>query len=164
MLDDPPGSCRSCLASGTSAPRSLYPGRALAPNGRDRFIVSPRAPSLGGLDGDTARQTDSRWFNVRVTFAGGEGNAQSGVSQGWSEDDTGLHRDFRFSDFATAWRFMGLVAAEAERMDHHPDWSNSYDRVSITLISHDKGRVTGRDHRLAALIDDIFAAVSKIDR
>jgi len=120
--------------------------------------------SLGGLDGDTARQTDSRWFNVKVTFVGGEGNAESGAPEGWSEDDTGLHRDFRFSDFATAWRFMGFVAAEAERMDHHPDWSNSYDRVSITLISHDKGRVTGRDHRLAALIDDIFAAVSKVDR
>lgn len=101
---------------------------------------------------------------MKVTFVGGEGNAESGAPEGWSEDDTGLHRDFRFSDFATAWRFMGFVAAEAERMDHHPDWSNSYDRVSITLISHDKGRVTGRDHRLAALIDDIFAAVSKVDR
>jgi len=59
-----------------------------------------------------------------------------------------------------AWRFMCLVAAEAERVDHHPDWSNSYNRVRITLISHDVGRVTGRDRRMAEAIDLISDAVT----
>ena len=78
----------------------------------------------------------------------------------WVEDGAGLHRSWEFPDFSTAWRFMCLVAAEAERVDHHPDWSNSYNRVRITLISHDVGRVTGRDRRMAEAIDLISDAVT----
>ncbi len=78
----------------------------------------------------------------------------------WVEDGAGLHRSWEFPDFATAWQFMCLVAAEAERVDHHPDWSNSYNRVRITLISHDVGRVTGRDRRMAEAIDLISDAVT----
>jgi 4a-hydroxytetrahydrobiopterin dehydratase len=55
---------------------------------------------------------------------------------------------------------MELVAVEAERVDHHPDWSNSYNRVLITLISHDVGRVTQRDVRLARRIGDLFDSVT----
>jgi 4a-hydroxytetrahydrobiopterin dehydratase len=71
----------------------------------------------------------------------------------WREDDTGLHRRFEFADFAEAWAFMSKVAALAEDHDHHPDWSNSWNTVDITLVSHDKKRVTERDRRLAAAID-----------
>jgi len=71
----------------------------------------------------------------------------------WVEDESGLHRSWEFPDFSSAWAFMGRVAVEAERFDHHPDWSNSYNRVRITLISHDVGRVTERDRRLARAID-----------
>lgn len=91
---------------------------------------------------------------------GGSGIGKDSVPRGWEEDATGLHRDFQFSDFAEAWRFMELVAVEAERVDHHPDWSNSYNRVSITLISHDVGRVTQRDVRLARRIGDLFDSVT----
>lgn len=72
---------------------------------------------------------------------------------GWREDDTGLHRRFVFADFAEAWAFMSKVAVLAEEHDHHPDWSNSWNTVDITLISHDKRCVTERDRRLAAAID-----------
>ena len=74
----------------------------------------------------------------------------------WVEDADGLHRKFVFRDFSEAWTFMTRVAQIAEHMDHHPDWSNSWNRVSITLISHDVGRVTDRDWKLAAAIDAIF--------
>ena len=71
----------------------------------------------------------------------------------WREDDQGLHRTFVFADFSEAWAFMSKVAVLAEEHDHHPDWSNSWNRVDITLISHDKRAVTERDRRLAAAID-----------
>ncbi len=76
----------------------------------------------------------------------------------WHEDDQGLHRDFEFADFVEAWTFMNQVAVLAETMDHHPDWSNSYNTVRITLISHDKGVVTERDRGLAEAIDQLLAS------
>ncbi len=76
----------------------------------------------------------------------------------WHEDDRGLHRDFEFADFVEAWTFMNQVAVLAETMDHHPDWSNSYNTVRITLISHDKGMVTERDRGLAEAIDQLLAS------
>jgi 4a-hydroxytetrahydrobiopterin dehydratase len=76
----------------------------------------------------------------------------------WHEDDRGLHRDFEFADFVEAWTFMNQVAVLAETMDHHPDWSNSYNTVHITLISHDKGVVTERDRGLAEAIDQLLAS------
>ncbi len=76
----------------------------------------------------------------------------------WHEDGQGLHRDFEFADFVEAWTFMNQVAVLAETMDHHPDWSNSYNMVHITLISHDKGVVTERDRGLAEAIDQLLAS------
>jgi 4a-hydroxytetrahydrobiopterin dehydratase len=95
-----------------------------------------------------------------VTSVGEEVEASSG----WAQDERGLHREFEFADFATAWRFMSRVAEEAERADHHPDWSNSFNRVNVTLISHDVGRVTNRDRRLATVIDDIHHAITEESR
>jgi 4a-hydroxytetrahydrobiopterin dehydratase len=71
------------------------------------------------------------------------------------ERDGCLRREFRFADFAAAFAFMTRVAEVAEAQNHHPDWSNSWNRVVIELRSHDKGAVTDRDHRLAAAIDVI---------
>jgi 2-haloacid dehalogenase len=75
----------------------------------------------------------------------------------WSEADAGLRRQFTFVDFKQAWAFMEDVALLAEKLDHHPDWSNSWNRVAISLTSHDKGRLTGRDYALAEAIDAIVA-------
>lgn len=79
------------------------------------------------------------------------------VTVGWEERPDGLYRRWEFMNFAEAWAFMGKVAVLAEAQDHHPDWSNSYNVVEITLCSHDTGRtVTNRDHRLAASINEII--------
>ena len=73
----------------------------------------------------------------------------------WAQDEQGLHRQFQFENFVQAWAFMNEVARLAELHDHHPDWSNSYNKVNITLISHDKKQVTERDFRLAEAIDKL---------
>ena len=76
---------------------------------------------------------------------------------GWryEEADRALRRDLRFADFSAAFAFMTRVALAAERADHHPDWSNSWNRVEIALTTHSAGGVTGRDIALAARIDAI---------
>ncbi|MEO5974860.1 MAG: 4a-hydroxytetrahydrobiopterin dehydratase [Ilumatobacteraceae bacterium] len=77
----------------------------------------------------------------------------------WRERDGALHRKFEFADFAEAFAFMTKVAAVAERLDHHPDWSQSWNVVEITLRSHDAGQtVTDRDHALASEINRVYDA------
>jgi 4a-hydroxytetrahydrobiopterin dehydratase len=72
---------------------------------------------------------------------------------GWSLRGGKLHKDFRFADFAAAFGFMARVALAAERADHHPDWSNVWNRVSIDLVTHDAGGITELDFELAGRID-----------
>lgn len=64
-----------------------------------------------------------------------------------------IHRQFRFRDFSEAWGFMARVALLAEAQDHHPEWSNVYNRVEITLTTHDAGGLSERDVMLAQAID-----------
>ena len=66
-------------------------------------------------------------------------------------------RGFRFRDFNAAFGFMTRVALVAEKMDHHPEWSNVYNRVEVTLTSHDAGGLTARDIALAREMDAIAA-------
>jgi 4a-hydroxytetrahydrobiopterin dehydratase len=67
-----------------------------------------------------------------------------------------IRRDFKFRDFREAFGFMTKVALLAEKADHHPDWSNSYNRVSVSLTNHDAGGVTVRDIALAKAIDGLL--------
>lgn len=67
-----------------------------------------------------------------------------------------IARDFRFKDFGAAWAFMARVASLAEQHDHHPEWSNIYDRVSIILTTHDAGGLSERDVRLAQAINAVL--------
>jgi 4a-hydroxytetrahydrobiopterin dehydratase len=71
------------------------------------------------------------------------------IPAGWAVLDGKLHREFVFADFAEAFAFMTRAAAEAERLDHHPDWSNSWNRVVVDLVSHDRDEITARDVELA---------------
>lgn len=71
-------------------------------------------------------------------------------------DGKAITRSFRFRDFAGAWAFMEKVAALAEAQDHHPEWSNVYNRVEITLTTHDAGGLSTRDVRLARAIDGLL--------
>ncbi len=74
---------------------------------------------------------------------------------GWElvEGRDAIRRRFRFSDFGEAFAFMTRVALLAEKMDHHPEWSNVYDRVEIVLSTHDAGGLTALDIALARAID-----------
>ena len=76
---------------------------------------------------------------------------------GWRYEDSQLKRDYRFKNFSEAFAFMTRVALAAEKMDHHPEWSNVYNKVEIKLSTHDAGdKVTDKDRKLAKLIDGIL--------
>ena len=69
------------------------------------------------------------------------------------EDGLAIERTFRFGDFGEAFAFMTRVAIAAEKADHHPEWANVYNRVAITLTTHDAGGLSTRDVALAQAID-----------
>ena len=76
----------------------------------------------------------------------------------WKEADNKLYRSFEFKDFSQAFAFMTRVALEAEKMNHHPFWTNVYNKVEIWLNTHDAGDVvTEKDRKLAAKIDGLVA-------
>jgi 4a-hydroxytetrahydrobiopterin dehydratase len=77
---------------------------------------------------------------------------------GWSavEGRDAIRRAFRFRDFSEAWGFMARVALLAEAQDHHPEWSNVWNRVEIVLTTHDAGGLSARDVRLAQAIDALL--------
>lgn len=76
----------------------------------------------------------------------------------WTETDGRLCRTFRFADFSEAFAFMTRVAMLAERMNHHPEWTNAWNTVSIRLSTHDAGgAITEKDRALAAAIDALVA-------
>jgi 4a-hydroxytetrahydrobiopterin dehydratase len=75
----------------------------------------------------------------------------------WKEEDNKLKRTFEFSNFIEAFGFMSKVAIIAEKMNHHPNWSNVYNKLTIELTTHDQGNiVTDRDRKLAAAIDKLL--------
>lgn len=75
----------------------------------------------------------------------------------WTEKNNALHGTFKFRDFIEAWAFMTEVAFYAEKLKHHPNWSNSYNSVKFTLNTHDEGDiVTKKDHELAEAIDGVY--------
>ena len=76
---------------------------------------------------------------------------------GWQEVDgrDAISKEFRFADFNAAFGFMSRAALVAEKMDHHPEWFNVYNRVDVTLATHDAGGVTEKDTTLAAFMDSI---------
>lgn len=72
----------------------------------------------------------------------------------WVEKDNALYREFVFKNFSEAFAFMTRVALAAEKMDHHPRWTNVYNKVEVWLNTHDAGNVvTEKDHKLAKKID-----------
>ena len=71
----------------------------------------------------------------------------------WEVVDGALHRELTFRDFAQAFGFMAQVALAAEKLDHHPDWSNSWNKVVIDITNHASGGLTARCFELAAAVD-----------
>jgi 4a-hydroxytetrahydrobiopterin dehydratase len=76
----------------------------------------------------------------------------------WSaaEGRDAIARSFKFADFASAFAWMSRIALAAEKLDHHPEWSNVYNRVEVTLATHDAGGVTELDVQLAKIMDQAF--------
>lgn len=74
----------------------------------------------------------------------------------WEEKNNKLHKNFEFKDFSEAFAFMTRVALAAEKMDHHPRWTNEYNKVEMWLSTHDAGDVvTKKDKELAKIIDGL---------
>jgi 4a-hydroxytetrahydrobiopterin dehydratase len=80
-----------------------------------------------------------------------------GTLEGWSEAQgrDAIQKKFQFADFTQAWGFMTRVALAAEKADHHPEWSNVYNRVEIVLSTHDAGGLSEKDIALARVIDGL---------
>lgn len=85
----------------------------------------------------------------------GEAEAALVELDGWdfSRDGDAMRKVFRFADFSAAWGFMNRVALLAEKEDHHPEWFNVYNRVDITLTTHDAGGLSQRDLKMARAIE-----------
>lgn len=90
---------------------------------------------------------------ARLTDA--ERDALLAECPGWTlrADGLAIERTFRFTDFAEAFGFMARVAIHAEKADHHPEWFNVYNRVDVTLTTHDAGGLSSRDAAMARALD-----------
>jgi 4a-hydroxytetrahydrobiopterin dehydratase len=90
-----------------------------------------------------------------ATLSDGERAEALGGLPGWRYDAerNGIAKSFKFADFGAAFAFMTRVALEAEKADHHPDWSNVWNRVDILLSTHSAGGVTAKDIALAKRIE-----------
>lgn len=88
-------------------------------------------------------------------LTGGAREAAIGGLDGWAEvpGRDAIAKTFTFKDFNAAFGFMSRAALKAEKMDHHPEWFNVYNRVEVTLATHDAGGVTQKDIDLAAFMD-----------
>ncbi|MFT6030961.1 MAG: 4a-hydroxytetrahydrobiopterin dehydratase [Brevundimonas sp.] len=78
---------------------------------------------------------------------------------GWSVVNEKLSKTFKFSNFIQAFGFMTQVAITSEAMDHHPEWSNVYNRVEINLVTHSEGGITKLDIELAMKVDSISSSI-----
>ncbi|HLW76578.1 MAG TPA: 4a-hydroxytetrahydrobiopterin dehydratase [Bryobacteraceae bacterium] len=74
---------------------------------------------------------------------------------GWTQAGGKLHREYKFAGFPEAFGFMATAAPTIQKMDHHPEWSNVYNRVTVDLSTHDAGGITHSDVELATLLESI---------
>ena len=96
-----------------------------------------------------------------MTLSDDERAAALAALPGWSYDEEAgaIWRDFAFADFGEAFAFMTRSALAAEKADHHPDWSNSWNRVKVALSTHSAGGVTGKDIALARAMEGFAASL-----
>ena len=74
---------------------------------------------------------------------------------GWSVENEKLHKEFQFDSFNQAFGFMTRAAMEIEKMNHHPEWLNVYNKITIELMTHDAGGITKNDINLAKILDSL---------
>lgn len=81
----------------------------------------------------------------------------------WTEENNKLQRKFKFESFMQAMEFMQRASREIDAMDHHPEWSNVYNTVDVTLCTHDAGNtVTDKDRKLADVLDKIYGELKPL--
>jgi len=79
-----------------------------------------------------------------------------GDHPGWTLEQDKLEKVFQFDDFTRAFGFMASAAIQAEKMNHHPEWSNVYNKVTVQLTTHDAGGITEKDFQLAEAMDSLL--------
>ena len=92
---------------------------------------------------------------ARTKLSDAEINAALAKVAGWKVQSGKLHRDFQFGDFSEAFAFMTRCAMFAEQMNHHPEWFNVWNKVTVDLQTHDAGGITQRDFELAERMNQI---------
>lgn len=117
------------------------------PRIRTGFLPSQR-PQPNRLGGRRGRTVDGMSL-----FSHDDIDAALEDVDGWTFDDNALAKTFEFDDFASAIAFMADLRPAIDELDHHPEWTNVYNRIDVRLSSHDAGGVTGRDFKLARLLD-----------
>ena len=125
-------------------------GKAFDRSLRQRFDVGERWCDHGLMLKPAPRQGEDFAMTTRLTDA--EIAAALPGVPGWAVAGDGIVRSFKFADFTHAFAFMTRVALLAEKADHHPEWSNIYNRVDIRLTTHDAGGISTRDFALALAI------------
>jgi 4a-hydroxytetrahydrobiopterin dehydratase len=119
-----------------------------------------RADNARGKEDETTIPSASNWEELMAAtkLSEKEISAELRKLTGWKVINGNLHRVFEFNDFSAAFGFMARVALAAEKMDHHPDWSNSWNKVTVDLCTHSAGGLTKNDFELAARMQQIFGA------
>jgi 4a-hydroxytetrahydrobiopterin dehydratase len=92
---------------------------------------------------------------ARMTSEEIDARLATGEFPGWSVIDGKLHKEYAFADFVHAFGFMATAAIAIEKMNHHPEWRNVYNRVTVDLTTHDAGGITVKDFNLASLLDSV---------
>ena len=126
-------------------------GQALDGGLGERFDIGERWCDHAVMLDDWPRQGEDPAMIKKMTEA--EIDAALPGVPGWVRKDDGLVRNYKFADFTQAFGFMARVALLAEKADHHPEWSNVYNRVDMRLTTHDAGGISARDFALAKAID-----------
>jgi 4a-hydroxytetrahydrobiopterin dehydratase len=90
---------------------------------------------------------------MKAHYTAEEAQSKLVFLEGWTFKDNGIVKDFKFRDFVDAFSFMTRVAIEAERMNHHPEWSNVWNKVHVRLSTHEAGGLTDKDFQLAEIIE-----------
>ncbi len=90
---------------------------------------------------------------MKTHYSEDEAAAKLVFLSGWTFNKNGIEKSFEFRDFVEAFSFMTRIAMEAERLGHHPDWNNVYNKVHFRLTTHDVGGLTDLDFKLADIIE-----------
>lgn len=143
---------RAGSALGSPRPAAMAVARGV--RGATRHLLAAlrgRTPGLAAMSADAHWLTAEERKQVILDLK----------AAGWSElsERDAIYKEFVFKNFNQAFGFMSRVALQAEKMNHHPEWFNVYNKVQITLTSHDSGGLTKRDVKLAKFIEKVAVSV-----